>query len=135
MLYNSIMNKIKILIIGILSIVAISSCKNKKVEGPEDVTKAYVIACYTADFDQMYKLTPSNNRPIIQQLQKQMNNHQDKWESMKKNEVEIIDVACTMLSDSTAECECHFKLNKSDRKIPYDLRMEDGKWLVDLRIN
>lgn len=129
------MNKIKLLFVGLLAIVAVSACHSKKANTPEEVTKAYVIACYTADFDQMYKLTPQNNRVIIQQLQNQMNNHPEAWESIKKNEVEIVDVKCVMQNDSVAECECEFLINKAKRTMPYDLRKENDCWLVDLRSN
>jgi len=129
------MNKLKLLLVGLLSIVALSACKSNKTETPEDVTKAFVVAFWTGDFDHMYKLTPQNNRQLIQQLQQQMTNHQDKLENMKKNDVEIIEVKCISQNDSVAECECEFTINKANRTTSYELRKENDCWLVDLRSN
>ncbi len=113
------------------------SCKSNKqnAETPEETTVTFVNAFYTGDFDDMYKCTAKSNRPIIQQMQKAMNGNKEKLEEIRNNEIEIQDVTCTMQNDSVAECECKFLFNKNNRKMTYNLRNENGKWVVDLTVN
>ena len=102
---------------------------------PEEVTKSFVTAFYTADFDVMYQTTVKKNRPIIQVTQKEMNRNQDRLHQMRKNEIDIQDVQCEMLNDSVAECKCRFLYNKNKREMSVTLRKENDNWRVDLTEN
>ena len=104
------------------------------VQTPESAAKTFVTAFYTADFDELYKSTAKSNRPIIQQLQKHMNDHPDKLQQMRKNEIVINDVKCEMQNDSVAECKCQFLYNQKKQTATYNMRKEDGTWRVDLTI-
>lgn len=131
------MRKIKLLLLAVIASLTLFSCNSKKkdVSTPENATKTFVTAFYTGDFDEMYNCTVKNNRPIIQQMQKAMNTNKEKLESIRKNEVEVLDVTSNMINDSIAECECHFLYNKQKKKMTYNLRNEDDKWLVDLTVS
>ena len=131
------MRKIKLLLLAVIATLTLISCNSKKkdVSTPENATKTFVTAFYTADFDEMYNCTVKNNRPIIQQMQKAMNGNKEKLESMRKNGVEIVEVTNSALNDTVSECECHFLFNKQKKKMTYTLRKEDEKWLVDLTIS
>lgn len=131
------MRKIKLLFLAVIATSTLFSCNSKKkdVSTPENATKTFVTAFYTGDFDEMYNCTVKNNRPIIQQMQKAMNTNKEKLESVRKNEIEVLDVTSNMINDSIAECECHFLYNKQKKKMTYNLRNEDDKWLVDLTVS
>ncbi len=130
------MKKTKLFLFSLCAILLLSSCNSSKkhLETPEDATKVFVQAFYTADFDALYKCTVQNNRPIIQQIQKLTTSQKGKQEQMQKNEVEIKDVKCISQDDSIAECQCVFLFNKNEKDITYNLRKEDGNWHVDLSI-
>jgi len=89
-----------------------------------------VTAFITADFNNMYKYTRSNNKEIIQQLEKTTDDAQR--ERMKNVKVEFQDVTCKMENDSLAECSCHFTKDGAKRNGDFCLCKEDGKWVVDL---
>lgn len=130
------MKKIKLCFILAIAVVAFASCNKQKKEdfqSPEKVTTAFVQAFYTGDFNNMYKFTLSKNHVIIDNLKNNL--PKAKLEEVQKNKVEVQKVVCTMQKDSVAECKCHFIYNGADREIPFDLRKEDGKWLVDLSLN
>ena len=113
------------------------SCGQKESEkdSPEEVTKTFVKAFYTADFDVMYQTTVKSNRPIIQMTQKEMNKNPEKLHQMRKNEIECQDVQCEMVNDTVAECKCHFLYNKKDREMLVNVRKENDNWRVDLTEN
>lgn len=130
------MKKIKLILLTVLAATFLFSCKSSKKElsTPENATKTFVQAFYTADFDELYKCTAQNNRPIIQQIQKMTNNQKEQLEKMRKNEIIIRDVKCLSQNDSVAECECQFLFNKEEKKLTYNLRKEEEDWHVDLTI-
>ena len=113
------------------------SCDQKESEkdSPEEVTKTFVKAFYTADFDVMYQTTVKSNRPIIQMTQKEMNKNPEKLHQMHKNEIEFQDIQCEMVNDTVAECKCHFLYNKKDREMLVNVRKENDNWRVDLTEN
>lgn len=113
------------------------SCGQKESEkdSPEEVTKTFVKAFYTADFDVMYQTTVKSNRPIIQMTQKEMNKNPEKLHQMHKNEIEFQDIQCEMVNDTVAECKCHFLYNKKDREMLVNVRKENDNWRVDLTEN
>ncbi|MBO4504170.1 MAG: DUF4878 domain-containing protein [Bacteroidales bacterium] len=132
------MRKMKTLMLAMLAALSLSfaSCASKggDTQTPESAAKTFVTAFYTADFDELYKSTAKSNRPIIQQLQKHMNDHPDKLQQMRKNEIVINDVKCEMQNDSVAECKCQFLYNQKKQTATYNMRKEDGTWRVDLTI-
>ena len=113
------------------------SCGQKESEkdSPEEVTKTFVKAFYTADFDVMYQTTVKSNRPIIQMTQKEMNKNPEKLHQMHKNEIEFQDIQCEMVNDTVAECKCHLLYNKKDREMLVNVRKENDNWRVDLTEN
>lgn len=127
----------RLIFLFLLSACTLFSCNfsKKNAETPENATTTFINAFYTGDFDELYNCTAKNNRPIIQQMQKTMNGNKEKLEQIRKNEVEIQDVQCTMQNDSVAECTCRFLFNKSPRKVTHNLRHENERWVVDLTIN
>ena len=132
------MKVMKTMILTVLSVlfVMFQSCGGgENADTPEAATKKFVEAFYTADFDELYKSTVKNNRPIIQQMQKYMNGQQEKLHQMHKNEIEFKEVKCVTQNDSVAECKCHFLYNQKEQNGSYNLRKEDGVWRVDLTIN
>ncbi|MCQ2284563.1 MAG: DUF4878 domain-containing protein [Bacteroidales bacterium] len=128
------MKKIRIFCLALLAAFVLSSCHTEDKTTPEYATETFVDAFYTADFNTMYKCTPKNYHPIIEQMQRAMNKNKTKFEQIKENEVEILETTCVSQNDSVAQCECHFKYNGMERKVTYVLCKEDGKWLVDLTI-
>ena len=109
--------------------------KESKNDTPEEVTKTFVTAFYTADFDVMYQTTVKKNRPIIQVTQKEMNKNPEKLHQMRKNEIECQDVQCEMVNDTVAECKCRFIYNGNPREMTVNLRKENDNWRVDLTEN
>lgn len=128
------MKSIRIFCLTVLAVLTLSACKSEDKTTPEYVTKTFVEAFYTGDFNTLYKCTPKDNHVIIEQMQRAMNNRKDKLEEIKKNEIKILEVKCVLNEDSVAEYECRFLYNKAERKSTYNLCKEDGKWLVDLTI-
>ncbi len=115
----------------ILLALLVSSCKStEKKETPEEVSKAFITAFHTADFNNIYKYTLRNNKIIIQQLEKTTDEAQR--ERMKKVSLEFKQVTCKMHNDSLAECECQYKKDGAPRKVVLDLCKEDDRWVVDL---
>lgn len=131
------MKKTKLILLTLLASILLFSCNSskKKLSTPEDATRTFVQAFYTADFDELYKCTAHNNRPIIQQIQKMTNNQKEQLEKLRNNEVVIRDVKCLSQNDSVAECECQFLFNKEEKKLTYNLRKEDEDWHVDLTVH
>lgn len=128
------MKNIKILLILILPILLLTSCKsNVKKETPEDVTKKFVTAFYMGDFNDMYKYSMSSNKVIVQQLEKSTT--ESDRDRMKKQVVEFQKVNAKLQNDSVAECNCYYTIDGNQRNTLIYLRMEDGKWLVDMKIN
>ncbi len=117
-----------------MTVLVVVSCNSgkKQSETPEAASSTFIKAFYTCDYDALYQCTVKSNRPLIQQMQKQMNDNKEKFEQAKHNEVEIQNITCVMQNDSLAECVCQFLFNKNPRKMTYDLRHEDEKWVVDL---
>lgn len=117
-----------------LSVVMLSSCKSEDKTSPEYVTKTFVNAYFTGDFNTLYKCTPKNNHAIIEQMQRAMNKNKAQYEKVKKNKVEIIEVKPVFEEDSLAEYECRFMFNDKERTSTCDLCVEEGKWVVDLTL-
>lgn len=130
------MRKIKLLLLAATSCLILFSCNSSKnnLSTPENATKTFVKAFYTADFDELYKCTAQNNRPIIQEIQKMTNRQKEQLEKMKKNEIEIKEVTCLSQNDSVAECKCVFSYNQQEKNLTYNLRKEEGDWHIDLTI-
>ena len=125
------MKQYRFLFIVLLATLSLISCKSmEKADTPEEVTKAFVTAFTTADFNNMYKYTRSNNKPIIQQLEKTTDEAQR--ERMKNVKVEFQKVTCKMESDSLAECNCQYTKDGAPRNVDCCLCKEEGKWVVDL---
>ncbi len=125
------MKQMRYLFVVLLVAISLISCKSiEKAETPEEVTKAFVTAFITADFNNMYKYTRSNNKEIIQQLEKTTDDAQR--ERMKNVKVEFQNVTCKMENDSLAECSCHYTKDGAKRNVDCCLCKEDGKWVVDL---
>ncbi len=125
------MKQMRYLFVVLLVAISLISCKSiEKAETPEEVTKAFVTAFITADFNNMYKYTRSNNKEIIQQLEKTTDDAQR--ERMKNVKVEFHNVTCKMEHASLAECSCHYTKDGAKRNVDCCLCKEDGKWVVDL---
>ena len=127
-------NTLLLMVAALMLAVSCGQKENGK-EAPEEVTKTFVKAFYTADFDVMYQTTVKKNRPIIQVTQKEMNKNPEKLHQMHKNEIEFQDVQCEMVNDTVAECKCRFLYNKKDREMSVNLRKENDNWRVDLTEN
>ena len=114
--------------------VALHSCKSKNVySSPENVSRAFVTAFQTADFDNMYKFTVKNNAVLVTNLQKFMKQHPDKLEQMHGLEVVIEDpIGCTYENDSLAVCECNFTRSGQKSKMVLRVKKKEDKWLVDM---
>lgn len=130
------MKKVKLILFTALASLVLFSCNSSKrsLSTPEDATRTFVQAFYTADYDELYKCTAHNNRPLIQQLQKMTNNQKEQLEKIKHNEIIIRDIKCLSQNDSVAECECQFLYNKKEKKLTYNLRKEEEDWHVDLTV-
>lgn len=128
------MKKILFVCMVVLSVAMLSSCDREDKTTPEYATKTFVTAFYTGDFNTLYKITRKNNHKLIEQIQRAMNKDKARYEIVKKNKIEILDVKPVVVEDSLAECECHFMYNSVERKSTYNLCKEDGKWLVDVTL-
>ncbi len=128
------MKRLGFVLLVAATVVALHSCKSKNVySSPEKVSRAFVMAFQTADFDNMYKLTVKNNAVLITNVQKFMKQHPDKLEQMHGFEVIIDDpIGCTYVNDSLAVCECGFTRSGKKSKMVLRVKKKEDKWLVDM---
>ncbi len=110
------------------------SCDSKTdiYKSPEKVTEKFIVAFYTADFENMYKLSVPHTQPLIRNLQKSMRNNPERLKTMNANHVEVQNIKCEYINDTLAMCSCQFTCENQPKKTSYRAKKMDGKWLVDI---
>ena len=113
--------------------VMFTACQNnKKKNTPEAVTEAFVKAFYTADFTNMYEYSTKQSQIVVKTLQSSMKDQQARLEEMNKREVEFVETKVTMQTDSTALCDCSFKVDGQAKKSQWELMKENEEWKVTM---
>ena len=113
--------------------VMFTACQNnKKKNTPEAVTEAFVKAFYTADFTNMYEYSTKQSQIVVKTLQSSMKDQQARLEEMNKREVEFVETKVTMQTDSTALCDCSFKVDGQTKKSQWELMKENEEWKVTM---
>lgn len=130
------MKKITTLFLVFAAALMMTACNRdaKIYSSPEEVSKKFLTAFYTADFDGQRKYSTKRTQKLVDVTERTMHTDamKDHLAEMKDNKVEINEIKLVSQDDSISICNCDFLYNGMQRNITYYLYKQEDKWLVDL---